>query len=60
MTLISGISKGKTIKWLMHLEEKVHELHATTINMYRNDIKDRILEVANVDLQYRGLVAKLQ
>jgi hypothetical protein len=42
------------------LSRKVHELHATTISMYRTEIKDRILEAANVDLQYRGLVAKLQ
>ncbi|MCZ2221997.1 hypothetical protein NUW87_11610, partial [Corynebacterium pilbarense] len=28
--------------------------------MYRTEIKDRILEAANADLQYRGLVAKLQ
>ena len=38
----------------------MHELHATTISMYRTDIKDRILEAANIDLQYRDLVAKLQ
>jgi hypothetical protein len=38
----------------------VHELHATTISMYRTEMKDRILEAANTDLQYRGLVAKLQ
>jgi hypothetical protein len=28
--------------------------------MYRTDIKDRILEAENADLQYRDLVAKLQ
>jgi len=38
----------------------VHELHATAISMYQTDIKRRILEAANVDLQYRELVAKLQ
>jgi hypothetical protein len=42
------------------LSRKVHKLHATTISMYRTEIKDRISEAANVDLQYRGLVAKLQ
>jgi hypothetical protein len=42
------------------LSRKVHELHATTISMYRNDIKGRILEAANVDLQYKELLAKLQ
>jgi hypothetical protein len=32
------------------LSIKVHELHATTISMYRMDIKDRILEATSVDL----------
>jgi hypothetical protein len=40
------------------LNRKVHNLHASAISMYRNDIKDRILEAANEDLQYRDLVAK--
>jgi hypothetical protein len=52
--------KGKENKVVDALSRKVHELHATTISMYRTKIKDIILEVANVDLQYRGLVAKLQ
>ena len=42
------------------LSRKVHELHATTISMYQTEMKDRILEAANVDLQYKNLVAKLQ
>ena len=42
------------------LNRRVHELHATTISMYRTDIKARILEVANVDLQYIELEEKLQ
>jgi hypothetical protein len=41
------------------LSRKVHELHATTISMYQTDIKRKILEVANADLQYRELVAML-
>jgi hypothetical protein len=52
--------KGKENKVADALSRKVHELHATTISMYRTEIKDRILEAANADLQYRGLVAKLQ
>jgi hypothetical protein len=52
--------KGKENKVVDALRRKVHELHATTISMYRTDIKDRILETTNVDLQYRDLVAKLQ
>jgi hypothetical protein len=52
--------KGKENKVANALSRKVHKLHATTISMYRTEIKDRILEAANVDLQYRGLVAKLQ
>jgi hypothetical protein len=42
------------------LNRRVHELHATVISMYRTDIKGRILEDENTDLQYRDLVAKLQ
>jgi sulfur transfer complex TusBCD TusB component (DsrH family) len=52
--------KGKEKKVADALNRKVHELHATTISMYRTDIKGRILEATNVDLQYRDLVAKLQ
>jgi hypothetical protein len=52
--------KGKENKVANGLSKKVHELHATTISMYRTEIKDKILEAANVDLQYRCLVAKLQ
>jgi hypothetical protein len=43
----------------MHSTKRCMNLHATTISMYRTDIKDRILEVVSVDLQYRDLVAKL-
>ena len=52
--------KGKENKVADALNKKVHELHATAISMYRTDIKGRMLEAANVDLQYRDLVAKLQ
>jgi hypothetical protein len=41
------------------LSRKVHELHTTTISMYQTDIKRKILEVADADLQYRELVAML-
>jgi hypothetical protein len=42
------------------LSRKVHELHVVAISMYRNDMKNIFLEAANTDLQYKGLVAKLQ
>ena len=42
------------------LNRRVHELYATTISMYQIDIKGRISEAANADLQYMELVAKLQ
>jgi hypothetical protein len=51
--------KGKENKVTDALSRRVHELHATTISMYQNDIKSRILEAANEDLQYRELVSKL-
>jgi hypothetical protein len=38
----------------------VHELHATAISMYQTEMKDKIFEAANADLQYKNLVAKLQ
>jgi hypothetical protein len=52
--------KGKDNKVVDALSRKVHELHATSISMYITEIKDRILEAANVDLQYKRLVARLQ
>jgi hypothetical protein len=52
--------KGKENKVADALSRKVHNLHATTISMYRTDIRDRDLEAANVDLQFRDLVVKLQ
>jgi hypothetical protein len=42
--------KGKDNKVADALSRKVHELHATTISMYRTELKDRILEAASVDL----------
>jgi hypothetical protein len=58
-TLISSMSKGRKTRWPDAFSKKVHNLHASAINMYMTDIKDRILEAANADLQYRYLVEKL-
>jgi hypothetical protein len=52
--------KGKENKVVDALRRRVHELHAIAISMYQTNIKRKILEAANVDLQYRELVAKLQ
>jgi hypothetical protein len=52
--------KGKENKVVDALIKRVHELHATTISMYRSDIKRIILGAANTYLQYRDLVAKIQ
>jgi hypothetical protein len=52
--------KEKENKVANALNRKLHELHATTISIYRIEMKDRILEATNTDLQYRILVAKLQ
>ena len=52
--------KGKENKVANALSRRVHELHAMTINMYQNDIKGIISEVANADLQYMELVENLQ
>jgi hypothetical protein len=52
--------KGKENKVVDALNRRVHELHATTISMYQSDLKDKIIEAAKSDLQYKELVAKLQ
>jgi hypothetical protein len=52
--------KGKENNVADALIRNVHNLHASTISMYRTDIKDRIVEAANAYFQYRDLVAKIQ
>jgi hypothetical protein len=52
--------KGKENKVVDALNRRVHELHATTISMYQSDLKHRILEAADLDLQCEKLVEKLQ
>jgi hypothetical protein len=47
--------KGKENKVADALSRKVHELYATTISMYQTEMKDKILEVANADLQYKNV-----
>ena len=42
------------------VRRRVHELHATTISMYQSYLKDRILEVAKLDLKYMEIITKLQ
>jgi hypothetical protein len=51
--------KGKENKVVDALNIRVHEMHATTINMYLSDLKHKILEVAKSYLQYKELVGKL-
>jgi hypothetical protein len=51
--------KGKEIKVVETLSRRVHELHATTISMYQEDLKGIISEAAKADLQYMELVIKL-
>jgi hypothetical protein len=52
--------KGKEKKVDDALNRRVHELYATTISMYRSDLKDKFVEAAKSDLQYMELVTKLQ
>jgi hypothetical protein len=42
------------------LSGRVHELHATSISMYQSYLKDKIIEVAKSNFQYKELVEKLQ
>jgi hypothetical protein len=52
--------KGNENKVVDALSRRLHELHATTISMYRTDIKGIISEAANTNLQYRDLVENIQ
>jgi hypothetical protein len=52
--------KGKENKVDDALSKRVHELRATTINMYQTNLRDRVLEVAKEDMQYMEMVTKLQ
>jgi hypothetical protein len=52
--------KGKENKVAYALSRRVHEMHATTINMYQSDLKHIIIETTKSDLQYKDLVEKLQ
>jgi hypothetical protein len=43
---------GKENKVSDTLSRRVHEMHATTIIMYKSDLKDKILEVAKYNQRY--------
>jgi hypothetical protein len=42
------------------LNRRVHEMYARAISMYQSYLKDKITEVAKLDLHYKELVTKLQ
>jgi hypothetical protein len=52
--------KGKENKVDDALNIRVHEMHATSISMYQSNLKHKIIEAANLDLQYKELMTKLQ
>ena len=52
--------KGKENKVVDVLRRRVHQFHATTISMYQSYLKHKILEAANLDLQYKESMEKLQ
>jgi hypothetical protein len=52
--------KGKEKKMVDALSRRVHEMHATTISTYQNDLKGKKIEVVQVYLQYMKLVTKLR
>jgi hypothetical protein len=51
--------KSKENKVDYAINMRVQEMHATTISMYKSDLKDKILEVAKLDLDYLELKEKL-
>jgi hypothetical protein len=50
--------KGQKNKVVDALSRRVHELHATTISMYRTKIKSIILEVAKYRFAVQGFGSK--
>jgi hypothetical protein len=52
--------KGAKNKMVDALNRRVHEMHATTIIMYRFDLKDIILEATNLEQHYFQIKEALQ
>jgi hypothetical protein len=52
--------RGKENKVVDALSRRVHEMHATTISMYKLDLCDKILEVSKSDLCYVDIKVTLQ
>jgi hypothetical protein len=52
--------KGKENKVVDALSRRVHEMHATTINMCQSNLKDRIIEAGKLDKKYMEVKEKLQ
>jgi hypothetical protein len=52
--------KGKENKVVDTLNRRVHEMHATTISMYKSDLSDKILEVSKSDQRYVDIKENLQ
>jgi hypothetical protein len=59
MTLIST-HQGKENKVVDAISRRVHEMHATTISMYRSNLKSRILGAANLDQHYLQVKESIQ
>jgi hypothetical protein len=51
--------KGKENKVVNALNIRVHEMYATTLNIYQLDLKDKISKAAKSDLQYIEIRTKL-
>ena len=52
--------RGKENKVVDALRRRVHEMHATTISMYKFDLNDIILEVSKSNQQYVDIKVNLQ
>jgi hypothetical protein len=52
--------KGKENKVIDALSGRVHEMHTTSISMYKSYLKDKILEASKLDQHYMETKEKLQ
>jgi hypothetical protein len=60
MNLKLSTSKGKENQVVDALSERAHEMHIVSISMYKNDMKDKIIEATNSNQHYLKTKETLQ
>ena len=58
--LLNSVYKGKENHVVDALNKRAHEMHISSINMFNTNLKDIILEAANLDQRYLKIIESLQ